>query len=310
MFDRARQDVYVIDLDDGRAHEGDRGRLVLPRRQPGGPVPAVVQGRSVLDVRACAQAETTNISGAAEDDLDRCRLRHARPRAAAAAGTGGWLKDDAAVLLYDQHDIWRVSPDGSGGDAPHQRRRGRNASTGVMRLDSSERAIRRPAVPSTSALCGRWTKKDGYARADRGAGRSARGPPWSGCCGLTRNIGNLLEGEARRTSLRTRSRGSTIRPDVFVGGAGLADAVQVTRTNPFQGDFAWGRSSLVDYRNARGERLQGALLLPRRVRARAAVPDDRVRLRAPVAGRPQLRRSRRSGRRTTPRCSPRTGTSS
>ena len=36
----------------------------------------------------------------------------------------------------------------------------------------------------------------------------------------------------------------------------------MARTNPFQADYAWGRSTLVDYRNAKGERLQGALYYP------------------------------------------------
>jgi dipeptidyl aminopeptidase/acylaminoacyl peptidase len=51
-------------------------------------------------------------------------------------------------------------------------------------------------------------------------------------------------------------------PDIFVGGPGLADARQVTRTNSFQSGFAWGRSSLVEYRTAQGQRLQGALYHP------------------------------------------------
>ena len=36
----------------------------------------------------------------------------------------------------------------------------------------------------------------------------------------------------------------------------------MARTNTFQADYAWGRSTLVDYRNAKGERLQGALYYP------------------------------------------------
>jgi dipeptidyl aminopeptidase/acylaminoacyl peptidase len=36
----------------------------------------------------------------------------------------------------------------------------------------------------------------------------------------------------------------------------------VTRTNPFQDRYRWGRSELIDFRNTRGQRLQGALFYP------------------------------------------------
>jgi dipeptidyl aminopeptidase/acylaminoacyl peptidase len=49
---------------------------------------------------------------------------------------------------------------------------------------------------------------------------------------------------------------------VFVSGPDLADARQVTATNVFQEDVSWGRSSLVDFRTSRGERLQAALFQP------------------------------------------------
>jgi len=50
-------------------------------------------------------------------------------------------------------------------------------------------------------------------------------------------------------------------PDYFVGSE-LDDARQVTETNPFQDDYAWGRSELVPYENHNGVPLQGALFYP------------------------------------------------
>jgi dipeptidyl aminopeptidase/acylaminoacyl peptidase len=51
-------------------------------------------------------------------------------------------------------------------------------------------------------------------------------------------------------------------PDVFVGGPELAEAKPVTATNPFQKDYAWGKSELVEYKGDQGLRLQGALFYP------------------------------------------------
>lgn len=36
------------------------------------------------------------------------------PSTPGAYGQGGWTKDGSAVLLYDEYDIWKVAPDGSG----------------------------------------------------------------------------------------------------------------------------------------------------------------------------------------------------
>src|SRR5690606_39031226 len=51
-------------------------------------------------------------------------------------------------------------------------------------------------------------------------------------------------------------------PDWFVGGAELRGARQVTNTNPFQKDYAWGRSELVNFTSASGLELQAVLLYP------------------------------------------------
>jgi dipeptidyl aminopeptidase/acylaminoacyl peptidase len=48
----------------------------------------------------------------------------------------------------------------------------------------------------------------------------------------------------------------------FAAGADLKNARRVSDTNPFASQFAWGRAELIDYKNSRGDRLQGALYYP------------------------------------------------
>ena len=50
-----------------------------------------------------------------------------------------------------------------------------------------------------------------------------------------------------------------IAMELVTGGDLSAHAKPVARTNPFAGDYAWGRSELIEYKSDRGERLQGAL---------------------------------------------------
>ncbi|MDE2871946.1 MAG: prolyl oligopeptidase family serine peptidase [Gemmatimonadota bacterium] len=51
-------------------------------------------------------------------------------------------------------------------------------------------------------------------------------------------------------------------PDYFVTDGYFRDTRQVTNTNPFQDDYAWGRTELIDYENEWGRRLQGSLTYP------------------------------------------------
>jgi dienelactone hydrolase len=168
-------------------------------------------------------------------------------------GVAGWTKDDAAVVLYDKLDLWKVAPDGSGaarltnGTADQVRHR-------YVRLDADEVWIDtdRPVYVS---LFGVWTKQSGYGRLAPETGTAER-LVW-----LEKGVGGL-----------TRAAGADVfayvvqafddSPDVFVGDASLRSASQVTATNAFQSKYAWGRSEVVEFRGARGDRLKGSLHYP------------------------------------------------
>ncbi|MBL8208585.1 MAG: hypothetical protein JNM09_30420, partial [Blastocatellia bacterium] len=81
-----------------------------------------------------------------------------------AHGSGGWIKDDKYVLLYDQFDIWQVAPDGSSA---------KNLTDGVgrrekivfrsLRLDPDERFID-PAKPLLLSAENEVTRDSGFYR--------------------------------------------------------------------------------------------------------------------------------------------------
>ncbi len=104
------------------------------------------------------------------------------------------------------------------------------------------------------SLFGIWTKRSGYARLDRRRHGQERD--------LRRQVGRRTrEGRGRRR-LRLHVQTFAQPPETLVGGSGLTDAKAVVKTNPFISDYAWGRSELVEYKNEKGERLQGALFYP------------------------------------------------
>ncbi|NIP60527.1 MAG: S9 family peptidase, partial [Gemmatimonadetes bacterium] len=187
-------------------------------------------------------------------DLDFDRTVDQKP----PYGIAGWLRDDRALLVYDEYDVWRVAPDGSGGwrltagaeDTIRHR---------WVDLRDPEPADREPGIdpdgPLYLDLYHEWRELHGYGRMDDLASLTRR-LVWAEAM-----VGGLDRADATDTYVY-RVEDFEDSPDYFVGGPALADARQVTRTNPFQSEYAWGRSELVEFSSARGRRLQGALFYP------------------------------------------------
>jgi len=165
---------------------------------------------------------------------------------------GIWTPGDRSVLLQDEFDVWDVAPDGSkserlsDGAAEHVQHR-------LVRLDFDEVTLD-PSQPVYVALYGERTKKYGYGTVQRGKAEQR-------LLFVDGNVGRLTRAEdADVYGYVTMDFDDS--PDYFVGGPALAGSRQVTHTNPFMDEYAWGRSELVDFRNRQGENLQGALFYP------------------------------------------------
>lgn len=180
-------------------------------------------------------------------------------------GVAGWTESDEAVLLYDKYDLWKVASNGSkttrlteGKEEQVRHRlirldqaggmmgRGRGSSLPEKWIDLSK--------PLYLSLNGEWTKKSGYGRLmpDGGVNRLV----W-----LDQNVGSLAKAkDAEIYAYIMQDYDNS--PDVFVGAADLQDSKQVTKTNPFQSNFAWGHSELITYNTDKGRKLQGALFYP------------------------------------------------
>jgi dipeptidyl aminopeptidase/acylaminoacyl peptidase len=173
-----------------------------------------------------------------------------------AFGVAGWTANDGSVLLYDKLDIWEVKPDGSGAT------RLTNGAAGEVRhryarLDPEEEWIDRtqPIVVSTFGL---RSKKSGYARIAPGAPSASS---VTALISLDKRVDRLAKAKrAERFAYAVQDFDDS--PDYFVGGASLADAKQVSATNPFMTEYAWGRSAILDYKNAQGVPLQAAVFYP------------------------------------------------
>ncbi len=167
-------------------------------------------------------------------------------------GVVGWTKDDRSLLLNDKYDIWELRPDGSGAARVTQGAEERIRHRRV-RLDPDEEFIDTSA-PLYLSTYGEWSKEYGYSRVRMG--RQAERLVW-----LPANVGRLQRAENAEVFAYV-VQDFDDSPDYFVAGADLANPRQVTETNPFQSDFAWGKSVLIEYENTWGKKLQGALFYP------------------------------------------------
>lgn len=167
-------------------------------------------------------------------------------------GMAGWTKDDRALLVYDEFDVWSIAPDGSGG-----RRLTNGTPEGLVHrwiaIGNNDDGID-TSKPLYLSLTGKRTKKSGFARVR--PGRDAERLMLEDA-----RVFRLTRADSTEVFAFTRERFED-SPDWFVGGPRLNDARQVSETNPSQEKYAWGRAELIDYRSAAGRDLQSVLLYP------------------------------------------------
>jgi dipeptidyl aminopeptidase/acylaminoacyl peptidase len=250
MFGRSYHDLYVVDLASGqrtRALEKVRYSYL----SAGGRYVLSYDGKdySSLDLRSNARANLTQALGATFTDTSYDTPTDVMP----PHGVGGWLKDDAAVLLYDAHDVWRVAPDGSGGDRLTQGA----AENVIHRLLTvgQEDGVYGADRPIFLSLRDEDNEQRGFARIPR----LGRAPERLALADA--NLAQLVKADSANVFLY-RSEARDVSPNLFVAGPDLANARRVTDTNPFLKDFAWTKSELFHFQSEAGVPLKGVLLYP------------------------------------------------
>ncbi|MEM9801308.1 MAG: prolyl oligopeptidase family serine peptidase [Planctomycetota bacterium] len=170
-------------------------------------------------------------------------------------GVAGWTERGDRVLMYDRYDIWSIPV--AGGDAERLTDGAEDAVQHrrvVVAADRDDEEFIDPEKGFYVSLYGDRTKESGYGHLKPG-----------------RPVEQLVWQHASLSGLRRAEDADVLAfvaerfddsPDVFVGGPRLADAKQVSETNAFADKFLWGHAELVDYENAHGQALQGALFYP------------------------------------------------
>ncbi len=176
-------------------------------------------------------------------------------------GIAGWLTGDAALLVYDRFDIWKIDP--AGKSAPQRLTRGRETRTTFryIKLDPEERAI----APDARLLLHHvndQSKAEGYAWLDLKTG------------GVTYWMGG--DYSYTRRPLKAEKAGALvfdrqnyqIFPDLYytlipdVSKIRETKPVRISDANPQQAEYNWGTIERVRWISVSGDTLEGLLVRP------------------------------------------------
>ncbi|MHC4078369.1 MAG: S9 family peptidase, partial [Planctomycetota bacterium] len=275
-WDGRYSDVWVVDTRDGSRKKLKTRLRSSPQPSPNGRYVLYFKDRAwhCIDTTSGTEANLTGKLKVpfAQEDWDK-------PSPKRAHGIAGWVANDAAVLLYDKYDIWKVQPDGSGascltdghGRTHHIRFR-------YTRLDPEERHI--PAdQPLLLAAVNLDTMDAGFFT-DRLAGANA---PSKRLMAAKSVSAAPRRGRRRSRPTATPSRRrfgsgsgivkakehmfftmSTFRepPDLWVSDLDFRNRRRLTSLNPQQQDIRWGDAELVHWHSLDGKPLKGILIKP------------------------------------------------
>ena len=259
-------DVYRVDLSTGKS------TLQMKKKPAVGPMMPSPDGRKLLYwgkdghywVLDLASGDTINITRGVptsfvdvDDDHNNLFPPALPPR--------GWAKDNSAVLLYDDWDVWQVPVNPASGRAVNLTGDGRRTQVRYNRSYQFDLpAVGRIGGPGTGidlskplyfGTYGEWTKKEGLSRVD---------PSKPGAQQLVFDTArvNVLKARNADTFVYTRQNFAEF-PDYHVFKDGFKDGYRITDVNPQMKNLSWSSGTrLIDYRSDKGDRLQGALYLP------------------------------------------------
>jgi dipeptidyl aminopeptidase/acylaminoacyl peptidase len=168
----------------------------------------------------------------------------------------GWTADNKTVLISDRWDLWQI-PVG-GGTPVNLTVNGRKDAIryqGRAQIYPDERGIDL-AKPQYFSVVSEWTKRSGYGVLEGGK------PGLRMLLSEDASFGRLAKAEKADVWIYSRETPTT-PTSVFVTNAALANGRKIIDTAKESEPFLWSSGAqLIEYRNDKGERLQGSLYLP------------------------------------------------
>lgn len=169
-------------------------------------------------------------------------------------GSAGWLAGDAAMLVYDRYDIWRVDPQGKNPPVRLTEGRADKISYRYLRLDREARFID-PEKRMLLYVFNEENKHSGYAWLDLKTGKTEHV-----AVGAYSVSTRPLKAKDAEKYVYTKES-FRMFPDLLYGDD-LEDGRKISDANSQQADFAWGDVELYKWTSLDGQQLQGLLVKP------------------------------------------------
>ncbi len=255
-YDTNYSDVYLVNTSDG-----SRRNLLKKQRSnlswsPNGKYALFYDGKNWNTV-SIPDGKITNLTE--KLGVNFWREDTDTPSTPGPYGSGGWVKDDKYVLLYDEFDVWQIAADGSSA---------KNLTDGVGRKEKIEfRALRLeqergedrgfdPAKPLLLAAENTWTRDSGFYR-DRIDGNSAP----EKLLMAAKNFSAPVKAKDADVLMVTASRYDEF-PDIHLTDSSFKNLKKVSDLGKQMESFTWGKAELVRYKNMDGVALSGILIKP------------------------------------------------
>ncbi len=187
---------------------------------------------------------TTNDLGTFYDE------QNDRPMDPYPYGTAGWTDGDAAFIVYDRYDLWKIDP--SGADEAQRLTRGREAGITYRYYDLNRED---PAVDDEMLLI---TQRDsdyqgGYARFRNGEVEQLATGPY-----VYRNFTKAREADRYLFTRESYTDFPDLRYTATLGQEGR----EISDANPQQSDFGIGTAEIFSWIDHEGRELRGLLIKP------------------------------------------------
>ncbi len=195
-----------------------------------------------------ATGKTTNITRDIKADFWDTRDDH--PSSKPPVGTGGWIKGDKEILLYDEYNVWAVAPDGSSSKKLTAGEK-EEIMFRINRLDFEDPFID-DSKPVYLSAYGDKSKKFGYYKLENGKVDPLIFEDMS--------ISRLAKAKDANVFSYVK-QDYHVSPELYAGDNFHTDK-KIVSTNPQQQNYYWGRSQLISFTNKNGKKMQGALFYP------------------------------------------------
>lgn len=252
--DTGERDIYITNLNTGerklllKKHSGSSTTLIA---SPGGKYISYYKKGNwyVYDVHKNSHAQVNGkishlLSIPGEMNQDE------------SYGNPGWTSGDDYLLLYDQYDLWRVSPDGA---SAIRLTKGREKGI-VYRIVAQTRREKKQ-LDSRIYTNGVFNLKEGLLLTARSEDNFYNGiflwdfkKDLSEICYTNKRISTILRS---KNNILAWMQEDTDLPWQIKAKEPRAKETLVMQSNPQQENFSWTKSKIVIYQNQKGESLKG-----------------------------------------------------